>query len=113
MAILTLKSKIKVRTSVVDVTLLDYILMDIEEESRNLLAITVTGRYKEYETNEFIKSFNFSVTNALANQLGESVIIPSGTSLIDTRNLQLIEGVLSTLEQYKDFGLNATDWEII
>jgi len=113
MAILTLKSKVKVRTSVVNVTSLDYILMDIEEESRNALAITVTGRYKEYETNEFIKSFNFSVTNSLANQLGESIIVPSGTSLIDARNLQLIEGVLSTLDQYKDFGLNATDWEII
>jgi|LakMenE18May11ns_1017448.scaffolds.fasta_scaffold8658346_1 hypothetical protein len=113
MAILTLKSKVKVRTSVVNTTSLDYILMDIEEESRNALAITVTGRYKEYETNEFIKSFNFSVTNNLANQLGESIIVPNGTSLINTRNLQLTEGVLSILEQYKDFGLNAIDWEII
>ncbi len=112
MAILTLKSKVKVRTSVVNVTTLDYILMEIEEESRNALAIYVTGKYKEYETGNFIKSFSFTVTNTLANQLG-NVVIPSEFTLIEARNLELLTGTLSILDQYKDFGLNGIEWEVL
>ena len=111
MAILSLKSKVKVLVNAVSLKQ-DYIRLEIDEEIRNSLAINVIGRYVEDESNNFIKSFSFPVPNQLANQLGE-VVIPSEFLLIEARNLQLITGIFTTLEQYKDFGLSGLEWEVL
>ncbi len=111
MAILTLKSKVEVLVNPVTLKQ-DYIRLEINEETRNALAIIVTGKYVEDNSGEYIKAFSFSVDNQLANQIGQ-VNIPSEFTLIEARNLQLITGIFAILEQYKDFGLNAIDWEII
>lgn len=110
MPILTLKSKKKVIVNVVSLRE-DYILLDVDSETRNGLAIEVIGRYSEYENKDFIKAFNFPVPNEQANILGQ-VPITANTNLIDTRNLQLTLGVFATLGQYNDFGLTANDWEV-
>lgn len=109
--ILTLESTESVIVNVVTLRT-DKVKMLIESESRNSLAITVTGRYVESTTGDFIKSFDFSVPNEMANQLGQ-VPIPNGLNLIETRNLQLQAGVFSIIGQYNDFGLNASKWAVI
>jgi len=111
MAILSLKSKVKVLVNPVTLKQ-DYIRLEIEEETRNALAITITGKYVEDNSNEYIKAFSFIVDNQLANQIGQ-VSIPSEFTLIEARNLQLLTGTLSILEQYKDFGLSAINWEVL
>lgn len=111
MPILSLKSKVKVLVNVVSLKQ-DYIRLEIDEEIRNSLAINVVGRYVENESNNFIKSFSFPAQNQLANQLGD-VVIPSEFTLIEARNLELLTGTLSILDQYKDFGLSGIDWEVI
>lgn len=109
--ILILESKTNVTLNVVSLRT-GKVKMIIDSEERNSLAITVNGRYVESETGDFIKAFNFSVPNTMANQLG-AVPIPGGTSLIDTRNIQLVAGVFSILGQYQDFGLSANQWEVV
>ena len=111
MSIIVLKSKKQVIVNVVSLVQ-DYVRLEIDEECRTALAINVIGRYVEDTTNKFIKSFSFPVPNQLANQIGE-VSIPADSTLIDTRNAQLAAGTFSILEQYKDFGLNALDWEVL
>ena len=111
MAIITLKSKKEVTVNVVSLRK-DFITLDIDTEQRNPLSIEVQGRYSEFTTGDFIKNVNFSVPNAMANQLG-AVTIPQNTSLIDTRNIQLTAGIFSILGQYQDFGLTMDDWELI
>ncbi len=109
--ILTLESKTNVTLNVVSLRT-GKVKMIIDSEERNSLAITVNGRYVESETGDFIKAFNFSVPNSMANQLG-AVPIPGGASLIEARNIQLVAGVFSILGQYQDFGLSANQWEIV
>ena len=111
MAILSLKSKVKVLVNPVSLKQ-DYIRLEIEEETRNALAIIVTGKYVEDNSSDYIKAFSFSVNNQLANQIGQ-VNIPSEFLLIEARNLQLVTGIFAILEQYKDFGLGAIDWEVV
>lgn len=111
MAILSLKSKIQVLVNPVSLKQ-DYIRLEIEEETRNALAIIVTGKYVEDSSNNYIKAFSFPVNNQLANQIGQ-VSVPSNFTLIDTRNVQLTSGVFAILDQYKDFGLTALDWEVL
>ena len=111
MAIISLKSKVKVLVNVVSLRE-DYIRLEIDEETRNPLAINVVGKYVEDELGDFIKSFSFPVPNQIANQLGQ-VPIPSGATLVETRNIQLTAGIFTILEQYKDFGLDAADWELM
>ena len=111
MAILSLKSKVKVLVNPVSLKQ-DYIRLEVEEETRNALAIIVTGKYVEDNSSDYIKAFSFSVNNQLANQIGQ-VNIPSEFTLIEARNLQLLTGTLSILEQYKDFGLSAINWEVL
>ena len=111
MAILKLKSKKEVTVNVVSLRK-DFIRLEIDEESRNPLAINVVGRYVEFTTNDFIKSISFPVPNALANQLG-AVPIPSNATLIETRNIQLMAGIMAVLSEYKDFGLESSDWQIV
>ena len=110
MPILTLKSTKKVLVNVVSLRE-DYILLEVDSETRNPIAIEVSGRYLEFENRDFIKGFNFPVENAMANQLG-AVPIPDNTSLIDTRNIQLTAGIYAVLGQYQDFGLTGNDWII-
>lgn len=109
--ILSLESKDSVIVNVVSLRM-DKVKMLIESESRNALAITVTGRYVESSTGDFIKAFDFSVPNELANQLGQ-IPIPNGLNLIETRNIQLQTGVFAIIGQYNDFGLSADKWEVI
>ena len=111
MAIISLKSKVKVLVNVVSLRE-DYIRLEIDEESRNSLAINVSGRYLEDTNNDFIKSFSFPVPNQLADQLGQ-IPIPNGATLTETRNIQLTAGIFTILDQYKDFGLDANDWDLI
>lgn len=111
MAIIKFKSKVQVIVNVVSLNE-DYVVLEIEDETRNSLAIDVKGRYIEHSTGDFIKAFSFPVLNSLANQLGQ-VPIPSGASLIETRNIQLVAGVMTIFDQYKDFGLNSSDWQLI
>ncbi len=111
MAILSLKSKVKVLVNPVTLKQ-DYIRLEINEETRNALAIIVTGKYVEDNSGDYIKAFSFSVDNQLANQIGQ-VNIPNEFTLIEARNLQLLTGTLSILEQYKDFGLSAINWEVL
>ena len=111
MAILSLKSKVKVLVNPVTLKQ-DFIRLEIGEETRNVLAITITGKYVEDASNEYIKAFSFPVDNQLANQIGQ-VNIPSDFSLIEARNLELLTGTLSILDQYKDFGLNGIEWEVL
>jgi hypothetical protein len=110
MAILTLKSKKKVIVNVVSLRE-DYILLNVDSETRNSLAIEVIGTYREFETGDNIKGFNFPVINEVANQLG-LVPIPEGANLIETRNIQLTAGIFAVLGQYNDFGLSPMDWEV-
>jgi hypothetical protein len=111
MAILSLKSKVKVLVNPVTLKQ-DYIRLEINEETRNALAIIVTGKYVEDNSGEYIKAFSFPVDNQLANQIGQ-VNIPSEFTLIEARNLELLTGTLSILDQYKDFGLNGIEWEVL
>ena len=110
MPILTLKSTKKVPVNVVS-RREDYVILEVDSETRNGLAIEVSGRYLEFENKDFIKGFSFPVVNAMANQLG-AVPIPDNTPLIDTRNIQLTAGIYAVLGQYQDFGLTANDWVI-
>ena len=111
MAILTLKSKVQVLVNPVSLKQ-DYIRLEIEEETRNALSIIVTGKYVEDTSNNYVKAFSFPVDNQLANQIGQ-VNIPNEFSLIDARNLQLLTGIFAILDQYRDFGLSAIDWEVL
>ncbi len=111
MALLTLKSKVDVRTSIIDTQEMGKVIMSVNSEERTPLAIYVTGVYTKFNTGDIIKSFTFTVPNDQANMLGQ-VPIPANTNLIDTRNLQLTLGVFATLGQCNDFGLSANDWEV-
>jgi len=111
MALLKLKSVNKVIVNVVSL-IEDYVVLEITEELRDSLAVTVQGTYYEYTTKDFIKSITFPVPNEVANQLG-AVPIPANSTLIETRNIQLRAGIFSILNQYGDFGLSANDWEIL
>lgn len=108
--LLQLRSKVDVTLNVVSLTQ-GKVRMIVDEESRNGLAIYVRGRYVEDATGDLIKSFSYTVENEQANQLG-AVPIPNGTSLIDTRNMQLYAGTMSVIQGWKDFGLSASQWEI-
>lgn len=108
---LQLKSKVKVIVDVVSLRT-DFVQLKIEREIRDKDGITIVGKYTDTENDLFLKEVNYPVLNAVANQLG-NVEIPNNSTLIETRNLQLIAGVLSTINQSNDFGLDAIDWEII
>lgn len=111
MAILTLRSKVEVRTSIIDTQEMGKVIMSVHSEERTPLAINVNGVYTKFNTGDTIKSFSFTVPNDQANMLGQ-VPIPANTNLIDSRNIQLTLGVFATLGQYNDFGLTANDWEV-
>lgn len=110
MAILQFITKTEVSVSLTRPSEMSKVIMDINTEERNALAIYVSGTYYKETDGSIIESFVETVTNEQANQLG-AVPIPPSATLIETRNIQLGAGTLAILSTNMPFGLTANDWE--